>query len=145
MIYLFPSRCCSAGLSPAERVRRLNTQSCLYCGTAGYYVSTCPFKRPNSLVGMSTLVGPKDNLASPTTRPPLPATLLGGDQSKSLQILIDSGADMSLMDVTLESELGIATLPFPFPVNVKALDGHFIGLGHPPYHPKQPTTVGEPQ
>jgi hypothetical protein len=27
-----------AKLSPAEHVRRLNTQSCLYCGTASHYV-----------------------------------------------------------------------------------------------------------
>ena len=101
-------------LSPAERVRRFTTQSCLYCGTAGHYVFTCPFKRPSSFVGMSTLVGLKDNFASPLSRPPLHATLLWGYLFKSLQILIDSGADLRLMDVTLASEVSIPTRP-PFP------------------------------
>lgn len=34
-------------LPPAKCVRRLNTQSCLYCSTVSHYVSTCPFKRPS--------------------------------------------------------------------------------------------------
>jgi hypothetical protein len=60
--------------------------------------------------------------------PPLHATLLWGDQSKSLQILIDSGADMSLMDATLASELGIPTQPLSIPMDVRALDERSIGL-----------------
>jgi hypothetical protein len=72
-------------------------------------------------------VGPKDNLASSSTRPPLHATLRWVDQSKSLQILIDSGVDMRLMDVTLASKLGIPTPPLSFPMNVRALNGRSIG------------------
>ena len=79
------------------------------------------------MVGMSTLVGLKDNVASSPTHPPLYATLWWGDQSKSLQILIDSGADMSLMDVTLASKLGIPTQPLSIPMDVRALDGRSIG------------------
>jgi hypothetical protein len=51
----------------------------------------------------------------------------GGDQSKSLQVLIDSGANVSLMDVTLAIELGIPTQLFSIPMGVRALDGRSIG------------------
>ena len=120
-IHLFPSRCSSAGarLSPAEWVRRLETQSCLYCGTDEHFVPTCPFKRPSSFVGVGTLVGLKYNCSS---RPPLHATLLWSDQAKSLQVLIDSGADVSLMDVTLVYDLGIPTQPLSIPMGATALN-----------------------
>ena len=63
----------------------------------------------------------------PLLAPPLHATLLWGDQSKSHQIRIDLRADMSLMDVTLASELSIPTQPRSFPMNVRALYGRSIG------------------
>jgi hypothetical protein len=72
-------------------------------------------------------VGLKDNWSSLLTHPPLHATLLWGDQSKSLQVLINSGANVSLMDVALASDLGIPTQPLPIPMGVRALDGHSIG------------------
>lgn len=33
-----------ARISPAERERRFSSRSCLYCGTSGHYISTCPLK-----------------------------------------------------------------------------------------------------
>ena len=75
------------------------------------------------------MVGQQDNCSSPLAHPPLHATLLWGDQSlQSLQVLIDSGADVSLMDVTLASELGIPTQPLAIPRDVRALDKRSIGL-----------------
>ena len=68
-----------------------------------------------------------DNCSSPPTRSPLHATLLWGDQSKSLLVLIDSGANVSLMDVTLASELGIPSQPLSIPMGVRALDGCWTG------------------
>ena len=35
-----------ARLSPEEKQRRLNTKSCMYCGQAGHFVSTCPLRPP---------------------------------------------------------------------------------------------------
>jgi hypothetical protein len=57
----------------------------------------------------------------------LHATLLWGDQSKSLRVFIDSGADESFMDATLVLELGIPTQPLSVPMDVRALDGCSIG------------------
>ena len=45
-----------ARLSHAERLRRLNSKSCMYCGTTGHFISTCPLKRPGLSVGTSTLL-----------------------------------------------------------------------------------------
>jgi hypothetical protein len=50
-----------------------------------------------------------------------------GDQSKSLQVLIDSGADESFMDATLVSELSIPTQLLSVPMDARALDGRSIG------------------
>ena len=90
-------------------------------------------------------MGLKDDCFSPLTRPTLYATLLWGDQSKSLQVLIDSGADVSLMDVTLASELGIPTQPLSIPMGVRVLDARSIGRVTHQTTPSQPTSVGEPQ
>jgi hypothetical protein len=50
--------------------------------------------------------------------------LLWGNQSKSFRVLLDSGADESIMDATLASELDIPTQPLSIPMDVGALDGH---------------------
>ena len=62
-----------------------------------------------------------------TTRNPLYATLLWGEQCKSIRVLIDSGVDESFMDTTLVSELGISTQPLSILMDVRALDGRSIG------------------
>ena len=54
-----------ARLSLVERLSRLNTRSCLHCGTTGRYISTCPLKRPGSSVGTSTLVRRTGSFKSP--------------------------------------------------------------------------------
>lgn len=61
---------CRAGLSTAERQYRIDTKSCLYCGTLGHFVSSCPLKKPGSPVGASILVGHMENVpASPAHTP----------------------------------------------------------------------------
>lgn len=82
-----------AGLSPAEQQYRINTKSCLYCGTLGHFVSSCPLKRSGSLVGVSTVVGHMESFPASLARTPVHAILLWGSQSKSIRVLIDSGAD----------------------------------------------------
>ena len=70
------------------------------------------------------------NPLSPITRTPFYVILLWGDQSKSLQVLIDSGADESFMDATLVSELVITTQLLSVPMDGRALDGRSIGVTH---------------
>ena len=56
------------------------------------------------------------------------AILLCGDQSKSLWVLIDSGADKSFLDTTLASELNIPSQSLSIPMDVRALDVRSIGV-----------------
>ena len=85
---LEPTQLGRARLLPRERSHRLSSNCCLFCGVARDFIATCPVKRPDSLVGTSTL--------SQT----LFVILLWGDQVKSLQVLNDSGTDESFMDAT---------------------------------------------
>ena len=41
--------------------------------------------------------------------------------------MIDSGADVSLIDKELAVQLGINLLPLPKPIPASALDGHLLG------------------
>ncbi|KAM9561826.1 uncharacterized protein ACWYII_025626 [Salvelinus alpinus] len=52
--------------------------------------------------------------------------MLWGDRSKSLRVLMNSGANESFMD-TLVSELGISTQLLSVPMNARGLDGRSIG------------------
>ena len=92
-----------ARLTPAECLRHLHTQSCLYCGITGYFVTTCPLKKQAHQEGVSTLVDLMENFSSPLTRIPLNVILLWGNQLKSLRVLIDSEADERFLDATLAS------------------------------------------
>jgi hypothetical protein len=62
----------------------------------------------------------------PITRTLLFALVLWGDQSKSLRVLIDYGADECLMDATIASALGIPAQPLSVPMDARALDVHSI-------------------
>lgn len=116
-----------ARLSVGERSRRMNNNCCLYCGGAGHFIATCPIRKPLSLVGTITMVSQTGCSLIPITRTPLFALVLWGDQSKSLRVLIDSGADECLMDATIASELGIPTQPLSVLMDARALDGRSIG------------------
>ena len=116
-----------ARLSPRECSCRLSINCCLYCGAVGQYIATCPVKRPEALVGASTLVSLTGNPLCPITQTPFYVGLLWGDQSKSLWVLIASGADESFMDATLVSELSIPTQLLSVPMDARALEGLSIG------------------
>lgn len=64
-----------ARLSPAEGLHKLHTKSCLYCGTNGNFVSSCPLK---DQAHRSTLEGHKDHFSTPLTHTALHAILLWG-------------------------------------------------------------------
>ena len=68
------------------------------------------------------------NPLSPITQTPFYVCLLWGDQSKSLRVLVDSGADESFMDATLVSELSIPTQLLSVLMDARALDVRSIGI-----------------
>ena len=72
-------------------------------------------------------MGHMENIPDSLARTPFHAILLWGDQSKSLRVLIDYGADESFLDTTLTSELNIPTQPLSIPMDVRVLEGRSIG------------------
>ena len=77
-------------------------------------------------MGTSTKVSQTGSSLIPITRTPLFVLVLWGDQSKSVRVLIDTGADECHTDATLASELGIPTQPLSVTMDVRALDGRSI-------------------
>jgi hypothetical protein len=73
------------------------------------------------------LVGHMGNFSASLTHTTYHAILLWGNQSKSLQVLIDSGADECILDATLSSELNIPTQPLSIPMDVRVLGRRSIG------------------
>ena len=105
----------------------MNSNCCLYCGGARHFIANCTIRKPLSLVATSTMVSQTGSSLIPITRTPIFVLVLRGDQSKSLRVLIDSGAEECLMDSAIASELCIPTQPLSVPMDARALDGHSIG------------------
>ena len=57
------------------------------------------------------------------SRPKVEVTLVNGSVSRSQVVLVDSGADTSLMDTGLARELLLDTVCLPKPLEATALDG----------------------
>ena len=72
-------------------------------------------------------MGHMENFPASLARTPVHAILLWGNQYKSLWVLIDSGANESFLDATLDCELNIPTQLLSTPMEVRALDGRPIG------------------
>ena len=104
-----------ARLPPEERQRRVRGGLCFYCGEAGHLVSACPEKY--------TWAG------RPSAAPKTPARLLTPVQVKhntvqlSLEALIDSGADESLLDWGLAKQLGLETQRLDNAIKARSLNG----------------------
>jgi len=116
-----------AHLSPEERARRLRSNSCMYCGLVGHFVSVCPSKRAGSVVireVRSSQVASRSLPPPSSSRPLLDAALLWRTQSHVFSALIDSGADESFIDEEVARKMGIEMEPLDSPLLAKALNGH---------------------
>lgn len=71
---------------------------------------------------MSSINGPASS-----KRPSLTAEFLLPSGSHSISVLIDSGADGSIMDAALALQLGLRPEELPSPISASALDGHVLG------------------
>ncbi len=69
-----------------ERSRRLTQGLCLYCGSAGHQLRTCPIRPPRPAVSTIQITPDVSNM------PLVDALLRYQDQSYSVRILMDSGA-----------------------------------------------------
>ncbi len=73
-------------LSVPERSRRLTQGLCLYCGSAGHQLRTCPIRPPRPAVSTIQITPDVSNM------PLVDALLRYQDQSYSVRVLMDSGA-----------------------------------------------------
>ena len=103
-----------ARLSADERQRRMREGRCYYCGEPGHRVASCPAKSPRP--------------SRPTTAPSSTTRILTPVQVKhhtiSMDALIDSGADESLMDWGLAKRLALETRTLGTLVKSSSLNSH---------------------
>ena len=123
-----------AQLSTAERQRRLRENQCLYCGRDGHFVFILSSKRRGSPVKQRALVSRTMNCNMPS-RPVLQAQLCFSGQIHTVNVLIDSGADTNLVDITLATQLGIGQDPLVEPHTCHSTRWSSSLPGHPPNDP----------
>lgn len=84
-----------------------------------------PSKRRGSPVKERVLVSQTRILKCPSRALPS-VTLSSVSGSRSLAVLVDSGADANLMDASLVRDLGLDTILLPEPLDATALDGKLL-------------------
>jgi len=104
-----------ARLPPEERQRRMREGRCLYCGELGHLVATCPTRLRRVPQDTTPVV--------PTTRTLTPIQVKHHTLTITMEALIDSGADESLMDEGLARKLGLTTKRLGRPVMASSLNG----------------------
>lgn len=120
-----PMRLGRAKLSTEERRRRLQEGRCFYCGQPGHLLSACPTKEKNHQKKGGTLAS-RSPAFTDTSRSLTNIQVKHHDISVSLGVLIDSGADESLMDWGFAQRIGIKTELLSQPLEASALDGTLI-------------------
>uniref|UniRef100_A0A9J7XS29 CCHC-type domain-containing protein n=1 Tax=Cyprinus carpio carpio TaxID=630221 RepID=A0A9J7XS29_CYPCA len=90
-------------LTRSERQRRLTQNLCLYCGSPGHILSTCPIHPPRSLV---SAIFPTIKQMKPLTTI---VTLTAADISVSVNALLDSGSAGNFISGSLCRQLHLPT------------------------------------
>ena len=101
-----------ARLSQEERQKRRQEGRCFYCGETGHLVSSCPAKK---------VPGVSSNQVATTTVHVLTQVKLNSQYD--MDVMIDSGADESLMDWNLAKKLQIDCEPLARPIRACSLNG----------------------
>ena len=105
-----------ARLSQEEQQRRVKEGRCFYCGESGHLVSVCPAKSTRSSNQTSSSV--------PSARVLTPVQVKHNTTAVTMNVLIDSGADESLMDWGLDKRLGLKAKTLTSPIKASALNGN---------------------
>lgn len=117
----------SSRLSLEEKLGRRLAYSCLYCGGDGHYEFSCLLKdrthqwrRAHWWVAQDALIV-LHKLCSRVNSCSITWSVL------PVPIVIDLGANKSLMDNNLPTRLGLTLEPLPKPIEASALDGCLLG------------------
>ncbi|XP_070406069.1 uncharacterized protein [Nothobranchius furzeri] len=122
-----------AHLPPEERQRRFREGLCLYCGQPGHQVSDCPVNKKGPLRRFSLVSC--TSFSNDIQRASPPVQLSTPEKTVELVVLIDSGADVNLMDAQFARQLNLEFLPLERPLQAVALNGHplcSVSSGTPP-------------
>uniref|UniRef100_A0A3P9M1D4 Gypsy retrotransposon integrase-like protein 1 n=1 Tax=Oryzias latipes TaxID=8090 RepID=A0A3P9M1D4_ORYLA len=104
-----------ARLTAEERRRRQREGLCFYCGEHGHSVFSCPMKNPATVSHITA--------ADRCTRSFTPLVVTHHGVTTALTALIDSGADVSLMDWKLAVGLGLKPRLLDRPIKARGLHG----------------------
>ncbi|TWW55636.1 Retrovirus-related Pol polyprotein from transposon opus [Takifugu flavidus] len=116
-------------LSPQEWEQRLRDQLCLYCGKRGHFIKACPVRPKGSCSPVGGVLVSRAVIPQPTEQHNrlFPATLSWDKESIPVSVLIDSGADESLMDFSLARQAGVPLVPLDRSLSPHAIDGRSLG------------------
>uniref|UniRef100_A0A674NN42 Gypsy retrotransposon integrase-like protein 1 n=1 Tax=Takifugu rubripes TaxID=31033 RepID=A0A674NN42_TAKRU len=116
-------------LSPQEREQRLRDQRCLYCGNNGHFIKACPVRPKGSCSPVGGVLVSRTVIPQPTEQHNrlFPATLSWDKESIPVSVLIDSGAEESLMDFSLARQAGVPLVPLDRSLSLQAIDGRSLG------------------
>uniref|UniRef100_A0A674NB00 CCHC-type domain-containing protein n=1 Tax=Takifugu rubripes TaxID=31033 RepID=A0A674NB00_TAKRU len=116
-------------LSRQEREQRLRDQLCLYCGNNGHFIQACPVRPKGSCSPVGGVLVSRAVIPQPTEQHNrlFPATLSWDKESIPVSVLIDSGADESLMDFSLARQAGVPLVPLDRSLSPQAIDGRSLG------------------
>jgi len=89
------------------------------------FCNLLPIKRGSSPVIQRALVSRNVNFKTPS-RPLIKAQLLCSGNYYTVSVLINSGTDANLLDMTLTSQLGIGRIALEEHIRATALDGHLL-------------------
>uniref|UniRef100_A0A3P9MLE8 Uncharacterized protein n=1 Tax=Oryzias latipes TaxID=8090 RepID=A0A3P9MLE8_ORYLA len=115
-------------ISAEERKRRREEGACFYCGNQGHQVYQCKLRLNSRTFPLedrpqtgASIIAAKDFLF-------LPVKLCNRSNVASLQALIDSGAEHSLLDHSIVSRLSLPVETLDSPVRAAGLGGQHLSL-----------------
>lgn len=114
-----------SNLTPSDRQHRRTAGLCLYCGHAGHFLADCPVRPRLSSTRAGVLASGSSSCSSPA-RLTLSGMLFWGQESVSVSLLVDSGADDNFISLDLARQAHLPVEPLPEPRMILGLDGEVL-------------------
>ncbi len=110
-------------LTPTERSRRIAQGLCLYCGSHGHVLNTCPVRPPCPAVSTVHITPTISSV------PHINASLMYHDQSFPVKILVDSGASGNFIASRSLTEFSIPRHTNQIRYQITTIQGKPLGRG----------------